>query len=40
MEYCENLTLANRSDWRLPNLRELKSIISYSHAMPAVDPTF
>ncbi|MCI5158931.1 MAG: DUF1566 domain-containing protein [Candidatus Electrothrix sp. AUS1_2] len=40
LEYCENLTLANRSDWRLPNLRELKSIISYSHAMPAVDPTF
>lgn len=35
--YCENLDLAGFSDWRLPSLKELRSIVSDTHASPAVD---
>jgi hypothetical protein len=28
--YCEGLTLGSRSDWRLPNINELGSIIDYT----------
>lgn len=27
INYCENLTLGSYSDWRLPNINELKSIV-------------
>lgn len=30
LDYCENLTLDNKSDWRLPNINELRSIVDYS----------
>jgi hypothetical protein len=30
ISYCENLSLGNRTDWRLPNKNELLSIIDYS----------
>ncbi|WP_237157035.1 DUF1566 domain-containing protein [Photobacterium rosenbergii] len=30
LEYCENLELAGNSDWRLPNIKELQSIVDYS----------
>jgi hypothetical protein len=32
LAYCENLTLAGRSDWRLPNAKELQSIVDYSRS--------
>lgn len=37
---CESLTFAGHSDWRLPNINELLSILDYSRYSPAVDPTF
>ena len=45
LEYAENLTLGGYDDWRLPNAKELQSIVDYSRSpetsnSPAIDPIF
>jgi len=45
LAYAENLTLANYSDWRLPNAKELQSIVDYTRCpditnSPAINPMF
>ena len=45
LAYAENLTLGNKSDWRLPNAKELQSIVDYTRSpkttnSPAIDPLF
>ena len=40
LAYCESLDLANQTDWRLPNLRELESLVDPNHYDPALDPLF
>jgi hypothetical protein len=49
LDYSENLVLAGYDDWRLPNAKELQSIVDYSRAPdaqipeqqgPAIDPVF
>ncbi|GAB5417536.1 MAG: hypothetical protein Crog4KO_08080 [Crocinitomicaceae bacterium] len=45
LDYAESLTLAGYSDWRLPNMKELHSIVDYTRSpdvtnSPAIDPVF
>jgi len=40
LAYCEDLSLADHDDWRLPNYAELESIVDYGRAAPAIDPAF
>jgi len=45
IEYSENLELVSFNDWRLPNAKELQSIVDYSRSpqttnSPAINPIF
>ena len=40
LAYCEGLPLANQTDWRLPNIKELESMTDDSRSGPALDPVF
>jgi hypothetical protein len=40
LAYCENLSFAGHDDWRLPNVRELQSIVDYGRPSPPIDPVF
>jgi hypothetical protein len=40
LAYAENLSFAGHDDWRLPNVRELQSIVDYGLFNPSIDPVF
>ncbi len=37
LKYAENLKLAGKSDWRLPNIKELQSIVDYNRSPSATN---
>ena len=40
LSYAENLKYAGYDDWRLPNAKELQSIVDYTRAPDALDPAY
>ena len=40
LDYCDTLDFAGHDDWRLPNVRELQSIVDYGRSTPSIDPVF
>jgi len=40
LQYCEGLNLAGKSDWRLPNVKELQTIVDYTKNDPALDQRY
>ena len=39
-EYAKSLNLGGKTDWRLPTVQELGTIVDYGRYNPAIDPIF
>jgi len=40
LDYCEGLEYADSADWRLPNVRELESLVDWDRCSLTIDPVF
>ena len=39
LAFCEDLTLAGQTDWRLPNIKELSTVVDLTRSRPAINTT-
>ncbi len=40
INYCEGLSLASHTDWHLPSVNELQSLVDYGRVNTSIDPSF
>ncbi len=40
LAYCESRTIGGHTDWRLPTIKELHSLVDYSRYNPAINTTY
>jgi len=40
LKYCANLNMDGKTDWRLPNVKELTSIVHYSTYSPSINTSY
>ena len=40
LSYCEGLSLGGHTDWKLPNVKELESLMDDTRDIPTIDTTF
>ncbi len=40
LAFCEDLDYAGKTDWKLPDIKELQSIVAYAQGEPAIDTNF
>jgi hypothetical protein len=40
LDYCNGLELDNKTDWQLPNIKELESLVDDARYIPAIDTNF
>lgn len=40
IQFCSRMTLGGHTDWRLPTIKELQSLVDYSRCSPTINTTY